>query len=132
MDTTQYDSLSVGPTSQKNAAHDPLVKEAERKVAADITQQEENSSVKEPQDSDQELQESVKKIESVSQIQSKLFEFSIHEESNKSYVVVRDANTDEIIRQIPSEEVLEIASKIDKIQEEIFGSSLGLLFDQKI
>ena len=132
MDTTQYDSLSVGPTSQKNVAHAPLVKEAERKVAADTTQQEENSSVKEPQESDQKLQDSVKKIESVSQIQSKLFEFSIHEESNKSYVVVRNANTDEIIRQIPSEEVLEIASKIDKIQEEIFGSSLGLLFDQKI
>ena len=43
-----------------------------------------------------------------------------------------DSETNEIIRQIPSEEVLELASKIDKLQEEIFGTSLGLLFDQEI
>ena len=80
----------------------------------------------------QNLHESVLKIESLSQLQTKQFEFNIHEESKKSFVVVTDSETNEIIRQIPSEEVLELASKIDKLQEEIFGTSLGLLFDQEI
>lgn len=80
----------------------------------------------------QSLLESVKRVESLFQLQSKKFEFSVHEESKKSYVVVTDSETNEIIRQIPSEEVLALAEKIDKLQEEFFGTSLGLLFDKEI
>jgi flagellar protein FlaG len=52
------------------------------------------------------------------------FEFSVDTDTNKSVVKVVDKQTGELIRQIPSEETLEIARSIDKFQR-------SLLFSQK-
>ncbi|WDP89778.1 MAG: flagellar protein FlaG [Desulfobacter sp.] len=50
--------------------------------------------------------------------------FSIREEMNHLVVIeVKDRNTDELIKQIPSEELLAIKEKMDEFT--------GLLFDQK-
>lgn len=49
--------------------------------------------------------------------------FSIDEDTGKTVVKVVDASTDEVIRQIPSEEIISIAKAIDKLQ--------GLLVQQK-
>lgn len=81
---------------------------------------------------EQSLQDSVEKLESLAQLNSKHFKFHIDEQTSSSVVVVTDTETDEVIRQIPSEEVLELAGKIDELQEQIFGQPLGVLFDQKI
>lgn len=40
--------------------------------------------------------------------------FSVHEESGKNIISVTDKITGDLIRQIPSEEVLELASRISK------------------
>ncbi|QDX81330.1 hypothetical protein B9N43_08795 [Denitratisoma sp. DHT3] len=42
--------------------------------------------------------------------------FSIDDESGKTIVKVSDAQTGEMIRQIPSEEMLELARSLDKLQ----------------
>lgn len=81
---------------------------------------------------EQSLQDSVEKLESLAQLNSKQFKFHIDDQTNSSVVVVTDTKTDEVIRQIPSEEVLELAGKIDELQEQIFGQPLGVFFDQKI
>ena len=49
--------------------------------------------------------------------------FSIDEDTERTVVKVVDAATDEVIRQIPSEEVLAIAKALDKLQ--------GVLIQQK-
>lgn len=49
--------------------------------------------------------------------------FSIDEDTGKTVVKVVDAATDEVIRQIPSEEIIAIAKALDKLQ--------GLLLQQK-
>lgn len=49
--------------------------------------------------------------------------FSIDEDTGKTIVRVVDASTDEVIRQIPSEEIISIAKALDKLQ--------GLLIQQK-
>lgn len=50
--------------------------------------------------------------------------FSIDEDTGKTIVKVVDASTDEVIRQIPSEEIISIAKALDKLQ--------GLLVQQKV
>ena len=50
-------------------------------------------------------------------------DFSIDEQSGKTVVRITDADTGEIIRQIPSREMLEIAHSLDKLQ--------GMLLKQK-
>jgi flagellar protein FlaG len=50
-------------------------------------------------------------------------QFSIDDDTGKTIVRVSDAETGEMIRQIPSKELLEIARSLDKLQ--------GLLLKQK-
>lgn len=47
------------------------------------------------------------------------FEFSMDTDTNKSIVKVVDKQTGELIRQIPSEETIEIARSIDKFQRSL-------------
>ncbi|MFZ6732523.1 flagellar protein FlaG [Undibacterium sp. Ji42W] len=60
-----------------------------------------------------------KTIQSLSQS----LEFSVEEHSNKVVVKVVDLQTKEVLRQIPSEEALEISRSLDKLQ--------GLLIKQQ-
>ena len=46
-------------------------------------------------------------------------------------IKVVDQKTEQLIRQIPTEEVLRVAQDIKKLQEEM-GQSLGLLIDRKV
>ncbi len=52
--------------------------------------------------------------------------FSVDEASDRSVVTVTDAESGDVIRQIPSEEVLKFAARINELQSE-FGSSTGNL-----
>lgn len=58
----------------------------------------------------------VDKINQVVQLASQGVEFSLNNDFNKLIVKVVDQQTNEVIRQIPSEEVLEIARSLDKLQ----------------
>jgi len=130
MSTNNIDSIHT--TTKLNI--DTNINERDKSILVNADNQKEDRlvTIEEPQELAQNLLEIIERVGSISTLQSKTFEFSVHEDSRKSFVVVTDSETNEVIRQIPSEEVLELASKIDKLQEEIFGSSLGILFDQKI
>ncbi|TVU76171.1 flagellar protein FlaG [Pseudoalteromonas distincta] len=130
MSTNNIDSIHT--TTKLNI--DTNINERDKSILGNVDNQKEDRlvTIEEPQELAQNLLEIIERVGSISTLRSKTFEFSVHEDSRKSFVVVTDSETNEIIRQIPSEEVLELASKIDKLQEEIFGSSLGILFDQKI
>jgi flagellar protein FlaG len=52
--------------------------------------------------------------------------FSVDEASDRPVVTVKDAASGDVIRQIPSEEVLKFAGRINELQSE-FGSSVGIL-----
>ncbi|WP_462168593.1 flagellar protein FlaG [Pseudoalteromonas lipolytica] len=115
----------------KDAVHDQVTKLSEQqgsttKITKLIDKQAEDKGL------EQSLLYSVDKLETLAQLNSKQFKFHIDEQTKSSVVVVTDKETNEVIRQIPSEEVLELASKIDELQEQIFGQPLGVLFDQKI
>lgn len=115
----------------KDAVHDQVTKLSEQqgsttKITKLINKQAEDKGL------EQSLLYSVEKLESLAKLNSKQFKFHIDEQTSSSVVVVTDKETNEVIRQIPSEEVLELASKIDELQEQIFGQPLGVLFDQKI
>ncbi len=50
--------------------------------------------------------------------------FSVHEASGKILVTVVDEDTGEVIREIPSRELLDLAAKLEEF--------IGLIFDKKI
>jgi flagellar protein FlaG len=69
------------------------------------------------------LQEGVKELNSFVKPYNTSLAFSVDEESGELVVKVTDNDTKEVIRQIPSEEALELAKALDKLK--------GLLIHQK-
>ncbi|NMG45883.1 flagellar protein, partial [Aromatoleum toluvorans] len=69
------------------------------------------------------------RIQAVAEVQKVLepvaqnLRFSIDEDTGRTLVKLVDSTTDEVIRQIPSEEVLAISKALDRLQ--------GLLIQQK-
>ena len=73
--------------------------------------------------SPQELQEAVNSMNDFVKSLPNTLNFSIDEDTGRTVVKVIDQATDEVIKQIPSEEMLAISKAIDKLK--------GLLIEQK-
>lgn len=71
----------------------------------------------------EELRAAVEKIQEFVSSTASDIKFSIDEDSGRTVVKVVDRETQEIIRQIPSQEMLDLAQALDKLQ--------GLLIRQK-
>ena len=70
-----------------------------------------------------ELEAAVQKVQNFTQNVAKELQFDIDKDSGRTVVKVVDISTKEVIRQIPSEEMLAMAKALDQIQ--------GLLVKQK-
>ncbi|MDR0440380.1 MAG: flagellar protein FlaG [Candidatus Accumulibacter sp.] len=81
-----------------------------------------NASARE-EDNPEGLQEAVEKIQKFVSMAACNIEFSIDEDSGRTVVKVVDRETKDVVRQIPSEEMLDLAQALDKLQ--------GLLIKQK-
>lgn len=57
--------------------------------------------------------------------------FMLDETSGRSVIKVMNKETEQVIRQIPSEELLKVAQDIKRLQEEM-GQSIGFLVDRQV
>ena len=71
----------------------------------------------------QELQQAVADLQRKTQSFAPDLRFSVDKDTGRTIVKVTDANTQEVIRQIPAEEVLKLAKEIDRMQ--------GILFNKQ-
>ncbi len=72
---------------------------------------------------DEKVQQAVDQIQNFTDKVAKNLKFSIDEETGKTVVKLLDTQTQEVIRQFPTEEAISIARTLDKVQ--------GLLFSDK-
>ncbi|WP_333609011.1 flagellar protein FlaG [Arsukibacterium sp.] len=77
------------------------------------------------------LQQALDVINRAAVIEQRSLSFSVDELSGRSIIKVVDQTTDQLIRQIPSEDLLKVAQDIKRLQDEM-GQSLGLLIDRKV
>lgn len=77
------------------------------------------------------VENAIKDVESFLQIQNRNLSFSIDDKTERSVVTVKDSSSGDVIRQIPSEEVLQLAERIKALQEDI-GSSVGVFINNKV
>ena len=77
--------------------------------------------------------ETLNELNSSTQVVSRNLEFHIDDDSGKTVITVRDANSQKVIRQIPSDQLLEISSKLKALQESNAdtSSAKGILFTSK-
>jgi len=76
-----------------------------------------------PAEQRQQLESAVKAVQEFTRPMSGNLEFSLDDQTGKTIIKVVDTETNELIRQIPSEEMLEIARALDRLQ--------GILVRQK-
>ncbi|HOY67955.1 MAG TPA: flagellar protein FlaG [Candidatus Ozemobacteraceae bacterium] len=76
-----------------------------------------------PEKQMEKLDEAVDKLNKTSMIFDRSLRFQIHKATRETMVSVIDMNNDKVIREIPSEEVLDFVSKMRDY--------LGMIFDKK-
>lgn len=72
---------------------------------------------------EEELRDAVDKLNKTAVIFDRSLRFQIHDKTHRTMVSVVDIVQDKVIRQIPTEEVLDLVAKMDDY--------LGLIFDKK-
>lgn len=77
------------------------------------------------------IDEALEIINKAAIFEQRSLSFMFDEASGRSIIKVVEKNTNEVIRQIPSEELLKVAQDIKRLQEEM-GQSLGLLVDSRV
>ncbi|MFA7269339.1 MAG: flagellar protein FlaG [Sterolibacterium sp.] len=100
-------AASAGPGSGAVATQNPGAAVAAALQAAATTQQQQSS---------QQVQQAYEKIKAAVAPMAQNLQFSMDESSGKTVVRVVDSSTQEVIRQIPSEEVLKMAQELDRMQ----------------
>ena len=96
---------------------------SETAVAAQKAEQSSDDSSGENAGGLEKLRSAVEKIQEFVSSTASDIRFSIDEDSGQTVVKVIDRETQEVIRQIPSQEMLDLAQALDKLQ--------GLLIKQK-
>jgi len=76
------------------------------------------------------VRETVQELNVAPQLVSRNLEFRIDSDSGKTVITVRDTQTQEVIRQIPSEQLLKISGKLKQLMEtkQEDNSATGILF----
>ena len=77
------------------------------------------------------LESATREVEQFIQSQNRNLTFSVDESTERSVVTVTDSGSGDVIRQIPSEEVLRLAQRLNELRTDL-GSSVGILFDNQV
>jgi flagellar protein FlaG len=76
------------------------------------------------------VDEAITQINDFVQSKNRQLNFSIDEDSGRQVVKVTDAGSGDVIRQIPTPEVLKLSARIQELQSDL-GSAVGLFFDNQ-
>ncbi len=75
------------------------------------------------------LEEAVNRLEDAPQLVKRNLEFSIDKDTGRQVVRVVDSETGELVRQIPPEEILNLISRMQQMNEDL---GTGVLFNGKV
>ncbi len=80
------------------------------------------------------IEKQVQSLHEFAQVQGWTVNFSVEKELEQVVIKVMDADTQSVIRQIPSEELIAINKRIQALQQGQAGANprIGLLFDSEI
>ncbi len=117
-----------------NAVAEKPVRESEQNgTTQDIKDRQQNADTKDTkrEASDSGVAEAIEEIREFANLQSRQLDFSIDQDSQRRVIKVMDAETGDVIRQIPSEEVLQLAERIKELQTEV-GAAVGVFFNKAV
>lgn len=120
----------LSPTDLKLASNiDINVKNSKAVASGDFGNK--SSAQAQPAPSIEQVDEALQVVNKAAVFEQRSLSFMVDEASGRSIIKVMDKTNDQLIRQIPSEELLKVAQDIKKLQEEM-GQSLGFLIDRQV
>jgi len=129
---SEVNMATISPAGYTATNKEPI-KEVIEKTVVDNTDKVLTASEVEPKkeaiqeektDADKDVSETIDEMNSFLDNMKRNISFSIDEDLGKSVIVVKDAESDEVIRQMPSEELMVLRKKMDDVA--------GILFDTKV
>ncbi|MCF2948142.1 flagellar protein FlaG [Paraglaciecola aquimarina] len=137
----KIDSQSIGQDFASVGIEKELVQQQTNKSVAEIDKVEQlskgNSSSAEKEErelgkvSPEQIDNAVSEISEFVQASNRQLNFSIDEDSKKQIVKVTDTESGEVIRQIPSEEILQLSDRLRDLHTDV-GAAVGLLFNKQV
>lgn len=124
------DIMTQGRTLQSATVQRPVVALPQQRVSVDVTEassQKESAAAQQVAPSEQDIQEAMSKLTSHFQNIQRNLNFSVDEGSGRTVVKVIDADSQEVIRQFPTEEALALARRL----RELSGDESGVLIQSK-
>ena len=67
----------------------------------------------------QQLEQAVERLNDLAQSVRRELRFSLHDETGRTVITVRDTETEEVIRQIPSDEVLALITRLENSESSL-------------
>ena len=113
------DISSLGAAGSPIAQQSPPVLQAQGTVgppAAQPATQTTQASSAQQMPSAEQVQQAIKTVQQMVQSQASNLQFSVDQATGKTVVTVVDTSTNQVIRQIPSKEMIAIAHAIDQMQ----------------
>ncbi|MGY5449759.1 flagellar protein FlaG [Agarivorans sp. MS3-6] len=129
-------AATVGLTQSR----EPEVSAADKMEVAQISLQKEQQQAKAQQQADQEKRQSddreqvedvVASINQLLEVQDRDVKFVVDERDGQFFTSVLNRSTDELIREIPTEEYRQLEERLQKFQDAI-GETTGLFVDQLV
>lgn len=126
--------VSVPPTSGEEQAVELGSVDSADKTAKDQTSKNTASSSKNNDETEKQAQELLERLSNLGQLKGWAIHFSLVPEFDRPVIKVIDAETRQVIRQIPSEEILQMNKRLQAMaQDNGEGVSLsGLLVDGQV
>lgn len=140
--TDQASQRTNGSLQTARIAEEPSTDRQRNNVGADIQQNEVNTKPQgnangaditnsEQRNTALEIEDATRQVEQFLQTQNRNLAFAVDESSQRSIVTVTAVDSGEVIRQIPSEEMLRLAERLEDLRTDV-GSSVGILFNNQV
>ena len=124
-------NVSIGGTVQKPTNLDSQTQQMQRSGEVNRDEQAPKRAA-EPVTDPQAVEEAVEKLgEFLETVSNRGLKITIDEELSQVVLKVVNRDNEETIRQIPTEEVLELMKRMKDLSEEFFGDTTGLLVENK-
>lgn len=116
MNVSMPNGLRSGQGNVTTPPHADAVPTAQQTAVASSPPAADSAGPAPQQPSSEQIQTAVENLRKAVTPVAQNLQFSVDSDTNKTVITVMDSSTKEVIRQIPSEEILALAKGLDKLQ----------------
>ncbi len=128
VEQTKPAAAAPGAKSESVSVASPVEKEDPVAAQAPVQEKQQELAKEQQEEVKRKVTEAIPKVRELMQKNQRSLDFEVAEQENRVIITVIDKETEKVIRQIPPEDVLQIAEAIDQGLEQNLG---GMIFNSR-